>query len=124
LVEHPGEFCLSHRYVAHDCACQVFSAALPSITTQPQNQSVLVASNAIFSVVASGQSPLNYQWSFKGTNLTNGVHFNGATNITLTVSNVVASDAGNYRVIVSNSHGSATSSNALLTVLLPPGITS
>src|ERR1035437_2822512 len=99
------------------------AALAPTITTQPTNQSVRVSSNATFSVTASGQSPLRYRWSFNGTNLTNSAHISGATNTTLTISNVVAGDAGNYRVVVSNSHGSATSSNATLTVLFPPSIT-
>ena len=99
------------------------AASAPSITTQPQSQSLLAGSNAIFSVVASGQTPLVYQWSINGTNLTNSGHIVGATNSTLTVSNLVAGDAGNYQVVVSNSHGTATSSNATLTVLFPAAIT-
>ena len=50
------------------------------------------------------------------------MRIHGTTNATLTISNVVASDAGNYRVVVTNSHGSATSSNATLTVLIPAAI--
>lgn len=94
----------------------------PAITTQPQSQSILAGSNATFTVVASGQTPLSYQWSFDGTNLANNAHVSGATRSTLTVSNVAAADAGNYQVMVSNSHGSVSSSNATLTVLFPPGI--
>ena len=98
------------------------AASAPSITTAPQNQGVWTGSNAVFTVVASGQAPLSYQWSHSGTNLTNGTHFSGATTATLTVSNVAAADAGIYKVVVSNSHGTATT-NATLTVFLPPGIT-
>lgn len=108
-------------------ACFVSSnahAAGPSITTQPQDQSAIAGSNAVFTVVASGQTPLFYQWSFNGTNLVDSAHLSGVTNATLTVSNVLAGDAGNYQVVVSNSHGSVMSSNAVLTVLFPPSITS
>src|SRR5262249_39819090 len=84
---------------------RLFAVGGPSITTHPQNQSVLVSSNAVFTVVASGQAPLSYQWQFNTTNLTNGVHIGGATSATLTVTNVATGDAGNYRVVVSNSHG-------------------
>jgi hypothetical protein len=34
----------------------------PSITTQPSNQSVPVGQPVTFTVVASGTSPLSYQW--------------------------------------------------------------
>jgi alpha-tubulin suppressor-like RCC1 family protein len=99
------------------------AAPAPSITTQPQNQSVRVGSNAVFTVVASGEVPLAYRWSFNGTNLTNSAHIGGATSARLTITNVIAADAGDYRVVVNNHQGSATSSNATLTVLLPPVIT-
>jgi hypothetical protein len=99
------------------------AAAAPSITTQPQSQSLLAGTNAAFSVIASGQTPLSYQWSFNGTNLTNSAHLGGATSPTLIISKIVASDGGNYQVVVSNSHGTATSSNAALTVLFPASIT-
>ncbi len=102
--------------------CRVRAAATPSITTQPRGQSVVAGSNAAFTVVATGQTPLFYQWSFNGTNLSNSIRISGATDTTLIVSNIVAGDAGNYQVVVSNDHGSVTSSNATLTVLLPPRI--
>jgi hypothetical protein len=99
------------------------AAAPPLIATQPHNQSVGVGSNAVFTVVAVGTAPLVYRWSFNGTNLMNNTHIGGATSARLTVTNVIAADAGNYRVVVNNHQGSATSSNAVLTVLLPPAIT-
>src|SRR5208337_416635 len=83
----------------------------------------LLGSNAAFTVVAGGSSPIFYRWSFNGTNLTNSAHISGATNATLTVSNVTAADAGIYRVGVTNSHSGVISSNATLTVVLPPAIT-
>ncbi len=101
---------------------QALASAGPGITTQPQDQNVVFGANAIFSVIATGQTPLYYQWSFNNTNLTNSVHIIGATNATLTISNVAAADAGTYQVVVSNSHGSVTSSNAQLAVGAAPVI--
>jgi len=86
----------------------------PSIITQPQRQTVSAGSNVAFSVVAAGTPPLSYQWLFKGNSITNG------TNATLTLTNVTLAQAGDYSVIVSNMAGSVTSSNALLTITLPP----
>ena len=96
-------------------------AAVPNITSQPVSTNVLAGSNAVFKVTATGGS-LIYHWSFNGTNLTNSTHIGGATNATLTISNIISSDAGNFRVVVTNYQGRATSSVATLTVLLRPGI--
>jgi hypothetical protein len=51
--------------------------------------------------------------------LINGVRISGATAPTLSISNVMSIDEGSYTVIVANSAGSVTSSNAVLTVLDP-----
>jgi hypothetical protein len=64
----------------------------------------------MFSVTATGSQPLAYQWKLNGTNL------NGATNASVTVSNVQPTNAGNYSVLVGNTAGSTNSANALLTV--------
>jgi hypothetical protein len=70
----------------------------------------LSGSNAAFNVTASGTAPLRYQWFF-GTN-----NISGATNSTLVFTNVYATNAGVYYATVTNLFGSATSSNATLTV--------
>lgn len=85
----------------------------PSITTQPTSQTVAVGVSATFSVVATGTSPLSYQWRKDGTNIA------GATSASFTIASVAMSDAGNYTVVVSNSAGSATSNAATLTVNQP-----
>ncbi len=82
----------------------------PFIVSQPTNQTVLVGGAASFSVSAGGTAPLNYQWSFNGTNL------DGATSASLTLTNLQPTNAGTYAVVVTNNYGSATSSNATLTV--------
>ncbi len=50
----------------------------------------------------------SYQWQLDGTNLP------GATDSSLTITNVSSSDNGTYAVIVSDGAGSVTSSNAVL----------
>jgi hypothetical protein len=59
---------------------------------------------------------VSYQWQFDGTNIA------GATNASLTLTDARFTNAGTYTVIVSNSAGPVTSSNALLTVGWPPRI--
>jgi hypothetical protein len=97
--------------------------ALPAITTQPVSRTNNAATTATFSVVASSLSPLSYQWQKNNTNLVNAGRISGATNSTLTIASVSDSDAASYSVTVTNLAGSLTSSNATLTVIDPPVIT-
>jgi RHS repeat-associated protein len=91
----------------------------PVITQQPTNVTVIQGSSATFSVTATGTAPLGYQWYFNGTNaLVDG------TNSVLALTNAIPDQAGIYSVAVSNSCGMVTSSNAVLTVSVPPVITS
>ena len=87
------------------------------ITTQPQNKTVNQGANVTFTAAATG-STLSYQWK------KNGVSISGATTTALTLSNVQSADAGTYTVDVSNSFSSDTSAGAVLTVIVPPTITS
>ena len=73
--------------------------------------------NATFNVTPAGTAPLSCQWQF------NSVPIAGATATGYTVTNAQSSDAGSYSVLVTNNWGSATSTVATLTVLVPPSIT-
>jgi uncharacterized delta-60 repeat protein len=84
----------------------------PVITAQSGNQSVAAGLTVDFSVYAIGTAPLLYQWSRNGAPLAT------ATNWLLTLTNVQASDAASYSVVVSNSFGTRTSAVASLTVNL------
>ncbi|NOS70319.1 MAG: hypothetical protein HOP33_10355 [Verrucomicrobia bacterium] len=87
----------------------------PTITQQPQSQTVTAGQNVTFQVIAAGDAPLRYFWRKGTTALT------GRTNSTLVLTNLQPSDAGGYSVIVSNAGGTVTSQTAQLTVNpLPP----
>ena len=86
----------------------------PSIGLQPASLRAMIGNSVSFSVSVSGTPPFSYQWRFNGTNLLN------ATNAAYTIQAVGAANTGNYSVVVTNSAGSVTSSNACLTVLVPP----
>src|SRR5207253_11385646 len=75
------------------------------------DQDVPAGTSAQFTVTASGAPRPEFQWSFNGDPL------DGQTDSTLTLTDVHASMAGGYSVIVSNSFGSMTSTVATLTVL-------
>ncbi len=87
-----------------------------AFTTQPQSQTALVGSNVTFVVTASGPA-LSYQWLFNVTNV-----LAGATNSTLSLTNVGSSQSGNYSVVASNSAGAVFSQPAALTVAPIRGI--
>jgi len=82
----------------------------PSITVQPQSQTVGVGENVVLSAGVAGSSPLSYQWYY------NGVPLAGANAVTLTLPGVTHPNDGSYFIIARNSAGSATSSVAVLTV--------
>ncbi len=89
----------------------------PIIVTQPKSLSVNQGTTASLSVEAVGTAPINYQWQRSSTNLP------GATATNLVFPSISPLDAGNYRVILSNSIGSVTSSVVSVAVKVPPTIT-
>ena len=72
------------------------------------------------SVVAYGTEPLGYQWQLNGTNLTDGAGITGSKTNVIIIANALANEAGGYRVIVTNSFGSVTSSVAQFIVGTSP----
>jgi len=90
------------------------AATPPTISSQPQDQSVFTSQNATFTVVASGTGPLSYQWYYNDTTL-----ITNATGPSLTITNAQLTDAGGYSVLVTNAFGSAQSGDANLTVSTP-----
>jgi hypothetical protein len=93
---------------------------LPVIVTQPASQGTLLGQTNSFSVGVSGVGPFTYQWQATNsatggfTNLANGLIFSGVNTNVLTISGVTSNQSLLYRVFVSNSSGSVTSSPALL----------
>jgi endonuclease/exonuclease/phosphatase family metal-dependent hydrolase len=88
----------------------------PVIITPPSSQSVIEGEPAVFNVAVTGSDPLTFQWEF------NGVDLPGATNATLTLTDVSVEQAGDYSVQVSNAGGSTNSPAAALIVIpIPEG---
>jgi hypothetical protein len=88
----------------------------PTITVQPQNQTVTAGSGVMFSVMASGTPTPIYQWEFNGTAIS------GGTASSYSLSSAQSANAGSYAAVVSNAVGSATSNQATLIVnaVTPP----
>lgn len=87
----------------------------PSISAQPQSQTVTVGGSAVFSVAASGQPAPSYQWRKNGVNIVNAIA------AALSLTSVQAGDAGTYSVVITNAAGAVTSSAVTLTVNPPTG---
>ena len=82
----------------------------PVIHQQPQPQISCLGQSASFQVTAVGVQPLFYQW------LLNNVPLAGQTGTNLVLTNLAASQAGGYSVIVSNSFNAVTSAPAQLVI--------
>ncbi|MCX8157985.1 MAG: lamin tail domain-containing protein [Verrucomicrobiae bacterium] len=90
--------------------------AAPVFTLQPQSQTVVEGSTAVFTATATGEGPITYYWRYKGTVI--------ATNTSglLTLTNVSLAQQGNYSVGAANAHGVTLSEAAALAVLSLPSI--
>lgn len=85
----------------------------PQFTLPPVGGSIALGGSFTLTAAASGSVPLSFQWTLGGTNIT------GATNSTYTITNATAFNAGQYRVVVSNSVSSITSAPVTVSVLDP-----
>jgi uncharacterized repeat protein (TIGR01451 family) len=81
----------SEPNLANNTAQDVVNVIVPvTITSQPQSQSVPTGTNVTFTVGSSGTPPIGYQWFFNGAGII------GATNTSMTLSNVTAVQNGSY----------------------------
>jgi sugar lactone lactonase YvrE len=88
----------------------------PTITQQPQTQTVPVGSTVVFDVAAGGLPSPTYQWYFNGNVLSSGAGVSDVAGSTLVINGATAANAGTYYCIATNSSGSAQSNSATLAV--------
>ena len=100
----------SNAYGTRTSVVATLTVKDPVITVPPLSQNHELGENATLSVTALGTATLGYQWWKDGAALI------GQTAESLTLTNLLATDAGSYWVAVTSSYGSVTSSVALLTV--------
>lgn len=84
----------------------VYGGGLPVVTLQPAGMEAVAGGSAVFTVMATGDTPLFYQWRFNGGDIP------GAGSNELVIGHVESSHAGLYDVVVSNALGSVTSDQA------------
>jgi len=85
----------------------------PTITTQPQSQTIGSGQTATLSVTAAGTGPLSYQW-FTGSSPTTTNPISGATASSFTTPALTSTTS--YWVRVTNAAGTANSNTATVTV--------
>ena len=100
-------------------------STLPTITTQPANQTVIAGQTATFSAAATGSPTPTVQWQ---VSTDGGVTFSsipGATSTTLSFTTALSQNGNQYQAVFTNSAGTATTTGATLTVnpATPPTIT-
>jgi hypothetical protein len=82
----------------------------PAIATEPEDKRVIVGTDTSFTVLATGDPLLSYQWYANSGVLTD------ETNAVLSLTNVTYEAAGSYWAVVTNNLGSVTSRVARLEV--------
>lgn len=107
LVITPGGTA-DYAFIGYNNASFVIPA--PTVTSQPTSTVVCAGSgnSTTFSVSVSSSGTTTYQWKKNGNNIT------GATSSSYTISNITSSDAGEYKVEITNSSGSILSDPAYL----------
>jgi hypothetical protein len=93
-----------------------------AIWIPPADVATRPSSNTVFSVLATSDAPITYQWMHAGTNLINDTVFSGVNTSKLLVTGAQAPAGGDYTVIVSDGATTATSGPATLTLLINPAI--
>ncbi len=91
---------------------------LPTITTQPANQTVTAGQTATFTAAATGSPTVQWQMSTAGSGTFSNV--SGATSTTLSFTTALSQNGNQYRAVFTNSAGTATTTAATLTVNAAP----
>jgi hypothetical protein len=94
-------------------------AGAPQILLDVTPSSVLVPVGSPFTLsvpLVVGTAPLSYQWQHNGTNVSDMPGITGSQTTTLSFTAGALADSGSYRLIVTNTPGSATSAVAHVTV--------
>ena len=90
-----------------------YQPTAPVVTQPPQSRVVSAGAAVTFTSAASGTGPFTYQWSFNDNPIA------GETGSSLALTNIQASQAGDYTVTITNAVSSATSEAAHLTLADP-----
>jgi len=90
-----------------------------TIARQPQGTNILKGRNLTLSVLVTGFTDKSYQWFFNQTNL-----LVGATNTSLTITNIQPTNSGSYRVLITDLNTNLVSASAVVNVIEAPAVIS
>ncbi|HEY9509785.1 MAG TPA: immunoglobulin domain-containing protein, partial [Verrucomicrobiae bacterium] len=88
---------------------------ISSVIISPRSN-VFDGMTIVLKASATGTPPLTYQWRKNGTRLPDDSRITGSSSSTLTLTNVVVNDSGDYEVLVSNSFGTDLSAASTIRV--------
>jgi hypothetical protein len=122
LAANAGNYQVSITNTAGSTNSQIVSLTVidPAITTQPTSRTNFTGLTTVFQAFAGGTPTLAYQWYKDNNPLSDTGNVSGSTTNSLTITNLVTGNAGDYFLVVSNNHGMVTSITATLTVILAP----
>lgn len=89
-------------YIKSNCPTYTYPSTPPSITAQPQGITMDAGESTTLSVEASG-TDLKYQWYKDGEKI------DQATSSSFPITNSTTNNEGEYYVVITNDHGTATS---------------
>jgi hypothetical protein len=92
----------------------ISAAEPPTIVQQPAGRTAGETEDVSFSVSATGDPPLSYQWLFNDSALS------GQTNSFLLLTNLTVAQAGSYSVTIANGAGTTNSAPASLVIVTSP----
>lgn len=121
-INHPKPAAYDHMAQTWFAGLQQFYFTLQPPTveadTEPATANAFVGEPITYTANFISNEPMNYQWEKIANGMTNAVV--GATNISLTLSNLQLTDSASYFVVASNELGVASSVSGSLTVSNQP----
>lgn len=93
-----------------------FTCVVPPQITSLNNKVAAVGTNAILRCASSGDTPLNFQWTFSGSVLADDARITGARTKTLTISQLTEVDNGTYTCTAINDHGRDSAEASLVVI--------
>jgi hypothetical protein len=111
LVEFNDTYLLGAAFWYH---ISLSFGSVPSVSCRPPGQTAEQGTTVTWLADVLGSPPLAYQWFHSGTNVPADPAYSH-----LTLPNIQLSQAGSWTVVVTNAFGMATSSPAMLSVIVP-----